>query len=76
MGLTKRNDVLDRLVPYVVELMSDEASIVRVAAVRTLVQVVCTLSFISFPSIPFHPFLFLPSLSEPLANALPPHSSP
>lgn len=31
---------LDRAVPYVVELLRDEASIVRAAAVRTLMQIV------------------------------------
>lgn len=33
---------LDRAVPYIVELLRDEAAIVRAAAVRTLVQIVCT----------------------------------
>jgi phosphoinositide-3-kinase, regulatory subunit 4 len=33
---------LDRMVPYVVELLHDEAAIVRLAALRTLVQVVGT----------------------------------
>lgn len=31
---------LDRLVPYVVDLLHDEAAVVRSAAVRTLTQVV------------------------------------
>lgn len=33
---------LDRAVPYIVELLRDEAAIVRAAAVRTLVQIVRT----------------------------------
>lgn len=32
---------LDRMVPYVVDLLSDDAAIVRVAALRTLMQIVC-----------------------------------
>lgn len=32
---------LDRMVPYIVDLLHDEAPIVRLAAIRTLVQVVC-----------------------------------
>lgn len=31
---------LDRMVPYIIELLHDEAAIVRIAAVRTLFQVV------------------------------------
>jgi phosphoinositide-3-kinase regulatory subunit 4 len=31
---------LDRMVPYIVELLHDEAATVRTAAVRTLVQIV------------------------------------
>ena len=31
---------LDRMVPYIIELLHDEAALVRAAAVRTLVQVV------------------------------------
>ena len=31
---------LDRMVPYIVELLNDEAALVRSAALRTLMQVV------------------------------------
>jgi phosphoinositide-3-kinase, regulatory subunit 4 len=34
---------LDRLVPYVIDLLHDDAAIVRGAALRTLMQVVCKL---------------------------------
>lgn len=37
---------LDRMVPYVVDLLHDEAAIVRLAAVRTLVQVVSEVSYV------------------------------
>jgi phosphoinositide-3-kinase, regulatory subunit 4 len=33
---------LDRMVPYIVELLDDEAALVRMAALRALVQVVCS----------------------------------
>jgi phosphoinositide-3-kinase regulatory subunit 4 len=32
---------LDRMVPYIVDLLHDDAAIVRAAALRTLMQVVC-----------------------------------
>jgi phosphoinositide-3-kinase regulatory subunit 4 len=34
---------LDRMVPYIVELLQDDAALVRSAALRTLMQVVSTL---------------------------------
>ena len=34
---------LDRMVPYIIELLHDEAAIVRIAALRTLFQVVSRL---------------------------------
>jgi phosphoinositide-3-kinase, regulatory subunit 4 len=34
---------LDRLVPYIVDLLRDDAAVVRAAALRTLLQVVSTL---------------------------------
>ena len=33
---------LDRLVPYIVDLLRDDAAVVRAAALRTLLQVVST----------------------------------
>jgi phosphoinositide-3-kinase, regulatory subunit 4 len=35
---------LDRMVPYIVDLLHDESASVRAAALRTLIQVVCELS--------------------------------
>jgi len=40
---------LDRMVPYVVELLHDDSALVRLAALRTLMQVV-SLSVSDFPS--------------------------
>lgn len=41
---------LDRMVPYVVELLQDEAPLVRSAASRTLMQIVSLFLFLtSFP---------------------------
>ena len=37
---------LDRMVPYIVDLLHDEAAVVRGAALRTLIQVVSALCFI------------------------------
>jgi phosphoinositide-3-kinase, regulatory subunit 4 len=34
---------LDRMVPYIIELLHDEAALVRIAALRTLFQVVSSL---------------------------------
>lgn len=34
---------LDRLVPYIVDILRDDAAVVRAAALRTLLQVVSTL---------------------------------
>jgi hypothetical protein len=34
---------LDRMVPYIIDLLHDDAAIVRVASLRTLMQVVCDL---------------------------------
>ena len=41
---------LDRMIPYIIELLHDEAAIVRVAAVRTLVQVVRLHFLMLYPS--------------------------
>jgi phosphoinositide-3-kinase regulatory subunit 4 len=38
---------LDRMVPYVVDLLHDDAAIVRAAALRTMMQVVCLQPFLS-----------------------------
>ena len=35
---------LDRLIPYVVDLLHDDAAVVRAAAVRTILQVVINLN--------------------------------
>jgi phosphoinositide-3-kinase, regulatory subunit 4 len=34
---------LDRMVPYIVDLLHDDAAVVRAAAMRTLMQTVCRL---------------------------------
>ena len=36
---------LDRMVPYVVELLQDDSPLVRSAAARTLLQIVCLLYY-------------------------------
>jgi len=48
---------LDRLVPYVVDLLHDESSTVRAAAIRTLVQVVSLASTPSQPNETDPPFV-------------------
>lgn len=40
---------LDRLVPYLIVLLTDEASLVRANAIKTLTQVVNNLLSLSFP---------------------------
>lgn len=41
---------LDRMMPYVVDLFHDEAAIVRMAALRTMIQVVRLHIYILFSS--------------------------
>lgn len=36
---------LDRMVPYIIELLSDDSPSVRAGAVRTLMQIVSSISF-------------------------------
>jgi len=39
---------LDRMVPYIVELLNDDAALVRSAALRTLMQVVCCFPYVLY----------------------------
>lgn len=49
LGERLSDDVkLDRLVPYIIVLLTDEAALVRANAIKTLTQVVSTIAIFSF----------------------------
>ena len=44
---------LDRMVPYIIDLLHDDAAMVRAAGLRTLMQVVSYTYDIRYPETPF-----------------------
>ncbi|KAF8721956.1 hypothetical protein AX14_010044 [Amanita brunnescens Koide BX004] len=55
---------LDRMIPYIIELLHDEAAIVRVAAVRTLVQVLMLVTVITPSNAAIFPEYILPNIKH------------
>ncbi|KAF8336386.1 uncharacterized protein EI90DRAFT_3144677 [Cantharellus anzutake] len=53
---------LDRLAPYVVDLVRDDAAIVRASAIRTLTQITMTVSVITAANGSFFPDYVLPNI--------------
>ncbi|KAG6380174.1 hypothetical protein JVT61DRAFT_8263 [Boletus reticuloceps] len=53
---------LDRAVPYVVELLRDEVAIVRAAAVRTLMQILMTVTVITPSNVSIFPEYIIPNV--------------
>ncbi|KAK7461133.1 Serine/threonine-protein kinase [Stygiomarasmius scandens] len=53
---------LDRMVPYIVDLLHDEAAIVRIAAVRTLVQVLMLVTVITPSNAAIFPEYIVPNI--------------
>ncbi|WVN90927.1 uncharacterized protein L203_106172 [Cryptococcus depauperatus CBS 7841] len=57
-------DKVDRIVPYIVELLSDDAAIVRAEACRTLVSVVESIATIASQNATFIPEYLLPQMKH------------
>ncbi|KAI9313626.1 hypothetical protein BX666DRAFT_1978506 [Dichotomocladium elegans] len=55
---------LDRLVPYLMDLLTDQAALVRANAIKTLTQVLCMVESISPINARIFPEYILPSLRE------------
>ncbi|TFL03877.1 hypothetical protein BDV98DRAFT_525538, partial [Pterulicium gracile] len=55
---------LDRMVPYIVELLHDDGALVRAAALRTLIQVLMLVSVITPSNVAIFPEYILPNLKH------------
>lgn len=53
---------LDRMIPYIVELLHDEAAVVRAAAMRTLVQVLMLVTVITPSNVAIFPEYIIPNI--------------